>query len=496
MALSGQTPLRIARVGGNYPVNAGAGDPLDLNAHNSPALAANPVDPSEVVIANRVDSPLFSCALHVSSDGGATFSQTPIPVPAGEEAKCFAPDVVFDAAGTMYMSFVTLRGPGNVPHAVWLVTSDDGGRTLTPPRRVGGGLAFQVRLAAHPSVPRELYMTWLQASATATLAFPEPGNPILAARTTDGGQAWSEPVQVNQPARLRVVAPVPAATRSGDLYVVFVDLKDDRLDYEGAHGGAGGPPYPGTWSLIAARGDASLSGFSEHVISDGITPAERFIVFLPPFPALALAPDDERLYAAFTDGSSGDADVMLWSSSDGRAWAGPTRVNDTPPADGTAQYLPAIDALSDGRVDVVYYDRRADRDLNEVSFQTSFDAGRSFSRRVRLSDEPFDPRVGFGAERGLPDLGSRLAVLSAPGGAMAVWTDTRAGTPESKKQNLMRAFVSVVPPAPGLSPGAAVVARLAMALAALSGTGIVAYCVLRRLRLGPAALGSSQEGER
>lgn len=486
-------PAQIERIGGNYPVNAGAADPIDLNAHNSPALARNPTDDDEVVIANRIDSPLFSCALHVSADGGATFSQTPIPVPPGEEPKCFAPDVTFDAAGTMYMSFVTLRGPGNVPHAVWLVTSRDGGRSLGAPRRIAGELAFQVRLAAHPSVPGLLHMTWLQARATATLAFPEPGYPIVASSSADGGLTWSEPVQVNDPRRLRVVAPVPAVLENGDLLVTFLDLREDRLDYEGGHRGVGGPPYPGNWSLVAAR--SAGGSFTEHVVSDAVIPTERFVVFLPPYPSLAIAPDDGRIYAAFHDGRAGDADVLLWSSADGRTWSNPARVNDTPPGDGSAQYLPAVDAAANGRVDVIYYDRRADAALNEVSYQASFDRGATFTRRVRLNDEPIDPRVGFGTERGLPDLGSRLAVLSAPGGAMAVWTDTRAGTPESKKQDLMRAFVRVRPPVPGLSSRAAAAARLGAAVAALAGAGLIVRAALRLLRPAAPPLGASPRGD-
>ena len=53
-----------------------------------------------------------------------------IPEPKGEGGKCFNPDVAFGADGTLTLSFVTLKGPGNVPHAVWASTSKDGGRTL------------------------------------------------------------------------------------------------------------------------------------------------------------------------------------------------------------------------------------------------------------------------------------------------------------------------------------------------------------------------------
>jgi hypothetical protein len=47
-------------------------------------------------------------------------------------------------------------------------------------------------------------------------------------------------------------------------------------------------------------------------------------------------------------------------------------------------------------------------------------------------------RIGFGAKEGLPDLGSRLGLLSSDQQALGVWTDTRAGTPKTQKQDIAR----------------------------------------------------------
>jgi hypothetical protein len=201
-------PPEAEALGSNLPVNIGASDPRDISAHNSPTLVANPVDPSNLAISNRVDSPRFSCALHLSFDGAASWGQTPIPVPRGEQPKCYAPDVAFGRDGTMYLSFVTLKGRGNVPNAVWLTTSSDGGRTLSAPSKILGPLAFQVRLTADPTIDDRLYLTWLQASGVSLYRFAETGNPINLARSDDGGETWQGPEQVSDPARERVVAPV------------------------------------------------------------------------------------------------------------------------------------------------------------------------------------------------------------------------------------------------------------------------------------------------
>ena len=448
-----ETQPRPRVIGVNLPVNAGATNALDISAHNSPTLARNPTKPGNLAVANRIDTPRYSCALHVSFDGGATWSPTSIPWPPGVEPKCYAPDVAFGADGSLYLSFVTLKGAGNVPDAAWIARSRDGGRTFSTPVKTRGPLAFQVRLVADPVVPRRLYLTWLQADDVGYLRFSRPGNSIRFARSHDGGASWTAPAQVSGPAHARAVAPSPVLGPRGELYVLYLDLGGDRLDYEGAHLGRGGPPYGGPWKLMLSRSLDRGKTWEETAVEERLVATERFIAFIPPSPSLAVDPDDGRLYAAFQDGRLGDADVRLWTSTDrGARWEGPTRVNDTPGRDRTSQYLPKLAVAEDGRLDVVYYDRRADRRnvMNEVSLQSSFDGGRTFGRRVRLSDRPFDSRIGFGNERGLPDLGSRLGLLSTDRRVMAVWTDTRAGTEASLKQDLSRAvlnFPARTPPA-------------------------------------------------
>ncbi len=435
-------------VGGNPPVNAGAGDPLDISAHNSPSLVRSPVAASELAVADRIDTPRYSCALHLSTDGGESWRQIPIPAPRGEEPKCYAPDVAFGADGTLHLSFVTLKGTGNVPNAVWLASMRRGQRTLSEPKKVLGALAFQVRLVADPDAPRRLYLSWLQGSDVALFRFVRPGNPIRLMRSDDGGASWSKPTRVSNPARARVVAPSAALGHGGEVYVLYLDLGEDRLDYEGAHNGRGGPPYPGPWKLVLARSRDRGATWEESVVEPRLVPSGRFIVFIPPFPSLAIDRKSNRVYASFSDSRFGDPDVRVWTLANGASSWQSTRVNDTPRGDRTSQYLPKLAVAPNGRLDVVYYDRRRDPHnvQNEVSLQSSYDHGASFTKRTTLSQRPFDSRIGFGSDRGLPDLGSRLGLLSTKDRAFAVWTDTRAGTQASGKQDLARALIAITSP--------------------------------------------------
>lgn len=477
----GEEPT-VRVVGRDAPVNESARSTEDLSAHNSPTLVRNPVRPANLAVSSRIDTPFFSCALHVSFDAGATWKQTAIPAPKGAEAKCFAPDIAFAADGKLYLTFVTLAGRGNVPNELWLVTSDDGGRTLSDPRRVAGKLTFQVRLAPDPVKPDRVFLTWLQADEVGVLKFTEPGSRIVAARSDDGGATWDEPTPLSSPARGRVVTPVPVVSRDGTLYVLYQDLGDDRLDYEAGHNGRGGAPYGGHYSLVMARSRDGQTGWAESLIDDQIVPIQRFVVFLAPAPTVAVD-NDGRLYAAFQDGRLGDPDVMLWTNEPGESdWKGPIRVNDTPRKDGTAQYLPKLAVAPDGRLDVMYYDRRADRDddiLNQTSLQSSFDHGKSFTSSLRLSSQLFDSTIGFGRKEGLPDLGSRLGLISGDRSALGIWTDTRAGTPATQKQDLAQAVIAVSDPA-RLSDSTKDVLRYGGIAAALAGLGLLVLAVVRR----------------
>lgn len=469
---SGMRGHTARRVGTNTPLNAGAIDRLDPTAHNSPVVAANPRDPANLAVAARIDAPKFSCDVHVSLDGGATWRATPLPVPDSGVVACFAPDATFGADGRLYVaytSWATVEGLGKVPEAVWVLTSTDGGRTFAAPVKAHGPLAFQMRLTADPDRAGRLYLSWLQAADSAAWGLATAGRPIVVSRSDDGGATWSEPVNVTPPQRQRVVAPALAVGSGGRLHVAYLDVGDDRLDYHGGHEGMGGDPYPEPWSLVVAASSDAGATWSEAVLAPPVVPTQRFLMLFPPGPSIATRPGEDHVYVGFQDGSEGDADVRVWASADGgRRWGPARRVNNTPPRDGTDQYLPQLAVAPNGRLDVVYYDRRRSPKAprNEVSLQSSFDHGRSFEGRLALSDRSFDATIGFGDNRNMAELGNRLGMLSTDKGALAVWADTRSGQPEIRKQDLASALVVFLSPDPLKEP-------LRIGGLALGGLGIV-----------------------
>lgn len=436
----------LAPAGTAEPVNAGARNPGDISANNSPTLAQNPTRPENLAVVNRVDTPRYTCGLRVSQDRGARWSRVAVPIPRGEEPKCFAPDLAFATDGTLYLSYVTLRGTSNEPHAVWMSTSTDGGRTLAAPRKVAGPLAFQVRVATDPQRPERVYVTWLQPDMVGLYLFSGSDNRIVVARSDDAGRSFGKPVRASARSRQRVLAPSAVVGPDGALYVLYLDVRGDRLDYEGGHGSAGGAPYPGHFALVLGRSTDAGATWQESLVDDRVVPTRRFISFLPPSPSLAIDRSSGRVYVAFEDGRHAPSDVYVWSLAKGAGtWTGPTRVNDTPSGDKGWQYLPKIAVAPDGRLDVAYYDRREDPSnvRNHVSLQSSSDEGATFTSHTRLTDRSFDSRIGAGSELDLPDLGSRLGLVSESSAALAAWTDTRAGTVSSNKQDIAFAEATV-----------------------------------------------------
>jgi hypothetical protein len=360
---------------------------------------------------------------------------------------------------------VNLEGRGNVPANLWLSKSSDGGRTLSRPRRIAGKLSFQARVAAGPG--HTVYITWLKAEDVGLLQLAGP-SPVVATRSRDGGRTFSRPVRVSDPSRERVGAASPVIDSHGNHVVLYEDFKDDRRDFQNLEG----PPWKQPFSLVVTRpvGDR---GFSQAVQVDGnVVPTRRFLVFLPEFPSLAAGPGN-TLYAAWSDGRNGDEDVFLRrSGNDGRTWSSPKRVNDNREGDGTSQYLPRVDVSPEGRVDVLFLDRRRDHKdvMTDATLASSHDDGESFTN-TRISTRSFDSRVGATASPNLPiDFGSRLGLLSENGRSLAAWTDTRLGSADTGRQDIFAAAYEVPDPPGGLAGLWAIGGLLlaALALAALS----------------------------
>lgn len=468
-------------------VNVTAVTPMDLTAgvaNNSPQAVTDPTDSRFVVIASRLDAPDFGCALQGSGDGGRTWlSAHPVPnLPPGAE-KCYAPEAAFDSRGTLHYLFVGLQGNGNEPMGVYLTTSTDFGRTFTPPNRVLGPDSFGVRMAIDPTIGRlgRLHLVWLQATATSLGGFGPPPNPIMSAYSDDGGQTFSQPVQVSDPERDRVVAPALVLGPQHGVHVGYYDLGNDAVDYQGLEG----PPWDQPWSLVMSTSTDGGRHFGTGRPIDAVVvpPGRVMLIFTMPPPALAV--DGNRICAAWADGRKGDVDVFLRCSGDGGVTWGkdPLRLNNDPVANGRDQYLPQLSVSPGGRIDAVFYDRRDDpyNILNDVTYTYSTDGGRHFSANFQVDQRPFDSRIGeqyaVPSAKGLVEFGSRLGLVSRRSGPLAVWADTSNSSSLTTAQDLFSAEVTL--PGGGFKPGSSIPVGVAVMVLGLL---IVGWGARRRRR--------------
>ena len=431
-------------------------------AHNTPSVAADPRRAQHLVVANRLDAPQLGCAVW-SSDDGAT-SWKPVTLTAGLAAvNCFWPRVAFLDDGTLLVLYTELGGPNILPVNLWLQRYTPGLSPDGPPLRIAPDLAFHARMAVSGG---QVWLAWVQAGpATADnqLGFAPGNNPVVVARSGDGGRTFSAPQAISEPGR-RVIQPTVLAGPRGEVFVGALDLGDDRLNYEAAHDGQTPPDPKLRWRIVAwVSGDGGATFGPTRVVADDLPVPQLIIADLGPAPGFAIDPADGRVYATWDAGASGDArDVFVASSTDpaGARWTAPTRVG---PEKGS-QLLPAVAVGPHGRVDLVFYDRSRDAAhdrLEAAVVATSTDHGRTF-RWAAASDVAFDSQVGLGAQDGVPLQGDNLAVIAAPGGegVLAFWADTSHGTPAQNVQDLAVASVDIVPGGrrwPLLAVGAALV---------------------------------------
>jgi hypothetical protein len=414
-------------------------------ARNSPVLAVNPTQRTNMVVVDRVDRPDYTAGVHVTNNGGGNWQDVALKLPAGSRSKLFAPSAAYDGKGILYVSYVTLSGPGNSPDSYWIARSGDGGLSFDEPTKIAGPHTFQTSIAVDQKSGR-VFASWLQSKPEATmciLCFAQTGIPIVVSRSDDGGRTWTPPAQVSDGGRMRVGAPALAVDADGNPAVLYLDYGNDRIDWENLAG-----TYDGKFSVVMARsGDQGLRWEPGRVVDADMVPAGRFLVYLPVSPGFAIG-SNGTMYAVWADGRSGDADVLLRrSTDDGKTWSKPVQVNRGTVGDGVPQDMPSVSVAPGGRVDVVYYDRTIDRrgSTADVLLSSSSNSGKSFSKTIRLSDASSNRKIGPPGSPFSPeaDFGTKISVASLSGGAIAAWTDTRSSTVEGGKQDIFSAQVAL-----------------------------------------------------
>jgi len=384
-----------------------------VSSPNEPSIALNPKNTNQIVAGANLRSFYFSI------DGGVNWTRQ-----AMESAYGVAGDPVFicDTAGSFYYFHLSSPAGGSwldrivcqkfeIESEEWTVDSYMG---------LNGSKDQDKEWSIVDPQTNAIYTTWTQFDEYG-VSDPDKFSNIIFSKSTDGGQTWSEGLQINEVSGDCIdddnttEGAVPAVGPNGEVYVAWAGpagiVFDRSLD--------GGDnwltedipidPMPGGWAF-EIPGIYRCNGM--------------------PITCCDLSPsvNNGTIYVNWSDQRNGvdDTDIWLSKSSDGGdSWSEPLRVNDDEA--GKQQFFSwmTIDQAN-GDIYIVFYDRRNYNDNNtDVFLARSTDGGETFSNFI-ISEEPFLPSssVFFGDYTNITVHNQQVRPIwaRAEGINMSIWT--------------------------------------------------------------------------
>lgn len=442
--------------------------------HATPALAVHPDDPQTLVIAES-DANSARCMVHVSRNGGLTWSPATQPTTPADWQGCgFAvtgamADLAFAADGTLYYAWSAVQ-TATTQQRIYLAKSTDLGLTwdVSALPRIGPDPAKRVYGAdTMPSLvvdrddPNRIYVAWWSNNGIWNQPVAVTGsdssvwcrltdNRALArpwvATSTDGGRTWGDPVDMAPGVEHCTTEPYLTQAKDGRLLAFFG--QSTRSLEEGKS-----PPAHLFFSETADHGKTFTVRPIYEQDGNPATPTSTSDWLGDAAPGVDLKTGN--IYVAWEHMGAGTPDVLFMRSTDnGRTWSPPLKVND---GDGKRDWdfpeiFPSLSVAPNGRIDVAWYDYRNDAGFKEgdrratfqdVYYASSTDGGRTFAKNVRVNDRAIDRRFG-------PKLGSidgPIGLASTDKAVFIAWDDTRNGNSVTTSQDIYFTRVRYAPPA-------------------------------------------------
>ncbi len=415
-------------------------DPRPDRLYNSPAIAVDPTDPETVVIAVG-DSRNGACRLHVSGDGGLTFAAAAKPFMPEELPYCiqlnFGPaiDLEFNPDGELYIatagSSLKTGHPRGPVDALTIRTSDLGASTAffivekaqEIPYTVAGQNETGVSSLGNNTVaidtkdPNRIYRSFRYRTRGPTAA----DRPRVTV-SNDGGRTWAKSIDPFDELGNDVYGgdlPMLAAGPDGVVY----GLTRERLRPAQA-----GQPRLTKQRLFMSKSTDGGQTWKTTVAFDDAKDVSD--------PGVAVDPRNGNVYVVFeNEVPNGTEHVFFMASSDqGRTWTKPVDIIDEP-GRAYSHSVPGISVAPDGRIDVAWYDFRADpfftpgsnlrQRYADVYMATSTDEGRSWSPNIRVSDRSIDTAIGASFDN--EDVRGPMGIASTKDTTFITWSDSRAG---------------------------------------------------------------------
>ena len=473
-AARAQTPGGELRFGENHRQGT---DTAQARGRDVPGLAVDPADPMHIV---SVDVDLLDgeCSFKTSFDGGVTWPNGGnFDAPSGwTDPPCYQnfdsggyahgnASVVFGAGNNVYTAFSSHRGPYQRPESgiiagngddSLVVRSTDGGRSFavavpailgtTPqPFNIRPQVTVQ-RGAAGDGQDRVYVSAWRCQVISSGCSGGNDIREIWVARSDDSGQTWTAPVRASGPTGGTTTGGAPSTEQVNEPSQPVVDPRNGWV-YVAYHRR---DTQPVVSNVEIARSTDLGQTWQRFTAGPGNLATTPSLSFGGNHPRLAIDASDGALYIAYQDNRFGilagasqaaaDQDISFVKSTDGGVtWSLPVRVNDDPVNNGAAQQVPRVEVAPNGRIDVVWFDRRNNSlvgsppapvaslaTLGDIYYAYSSDGGQTFSANRRVTDRHLNQGVGLTGVGGYTWYGP---VMAARGNdqLLVAWTDSREG---------------------------------------------------------------------
>lgn len=377
-----------------------------------PSIAISLANPAEMVAGSILDR------VYYSSDSGRTWTTDDLESSHG----VWGDRVVISDTNGRFLFFHLSDPDGKnwasekILDRIVCQWSDDGGQTWSDGSYMGLNHPKDQdkEWAAVDLRNNNVYCTWTQFDDYGSKEEGEESN-ILFAKSTDGGETWSEAVQINEQSGdcldddNTTEGAVPAVGPNGEIYVAWA--LDEVIWFNRSLDGGE------TWDTSDIRVADQPGGWTVDV--PGLNRSNGM-----PITAADVSGGEfnGRVYVCWADLRNGEDDMDIfisYSDSLGASWSAPIRINGDEA--GNMQFLPwlTVDPVT-GHLHAVYYDRREhDNATTDVIWARSTDGGHTWTE-TKINADSFtpNPMIFFGDYNN----------ISAYNGIVRpIWTEFRKG---------------------------------------------------------------------
>jgi hypothetical protein len=321
-------------------------------------------------------------------------------------------------------SFAAGAAKGNqAPELLTVSTSDDNGATWSDPVVAANGHGYtfndkeNIWVDDNPASPYfgRAYVSWTQFRG-----IPGCAEPVMIARSNNGGGHWTKPKQLSPAQNCGLGGRQGSVVRTGADGAVYVFWEDsDRRGTKQVftRSNDGGKRF------IRPRTIAYLHDFGASI------PGANFRV--DNFPSAAVDQGDGAIYVAWVDATAAGGDLIVARSTDrGGHWKTTTVSSH---ADGTP-FFQGLDVAPNGRVDLGYQSLTSDDATSFGAGNASIDAyyvssmnGTTWSAPMKVSTASSDPAVSAQNNLELQFWGDYNTLVSTNATAWFIYTDGRNG---------------------------------------------------------------------